>query len=471
MEKVDVLVIGAGLLGCFTARNLARYEMDILVLEKESDVSRGISKANTGIIYTGYDNRPGTRKSKLCIQANEAFDALVRQLDVPFSRPGSLLISFGPRADQVIKRKYIDGIHAGVKGLELLKGSAVKDLEPALADGITSALYSRSTGTVDPWELCIAAYENARENGVSFRFKSEVRSIRHESGRYLVETDLSCFSAGAVINAAGLASDKVREFIKKPLLRLYPTAADYIVLDTGEGKKLRHIIFHEEETGKGLTLVPTVDGNLLVGPTDHVPEDEAAAHSGYSVSSEGLEHLRKLCSEVAPSIDMDRQIRTFGSLRPNPYKVREEAGRIIRENTRIKDFSLLEEEGFFSLIGIKTPGLTFSNELGRLAADKAAAFTGRTALRTGFDPYRKAIVRIRDLSPDARAALIQQDPGYGEILCGCLEISRSEIVQAIRRGACDFEAIRRRTGTGMGRCQGSRCRKRILDILQDERQV
>ena len=120
MEKVDVLVIGAGLLGCFTARNLARYEMDILVLEKESDVSRGISKANTGIIYSGYDNRPGTLKSRLCIQANETFDTLAEQLGVPFKRPGSLMIGFGPRADRVISRKYHDGISAGMPAVSLL---------------------------------------------------------------------------------------------------------------------------------------------------------------------------------------------------------------------------------------------------------------------------------------------------------------------------------------------------------------
>ena len=469
MERVDVLVIGAGLLGCFTARNLARYELDILVLEKESDVSRGISKANTGIIYTGYDNRPGTRKSKLCIQANIAFDTLARQLDVPFSRPGSLLISFGPRADQVIKHKYTDGIRAGVKGIRLLDGNEACALEPALADGITSALYSHSTGTVDPWELCIAAYENARENGAQFRFDSEVRSVRFENSRFLVETDSALFSAGAVVNAAGLRSDKVREFIKKPLIRLYPSAADYMVLDTGEGKKLRHIIFHEGEAGKGLTLVPTVDGNILVGPTNRTPEYDPDAQSGYSVSSDGLEQLKRLCRAIAPSIDTEKRIRSFGSLRPNPFRVHEESGRIVREETRIRDFCFLEEEGFFSLIGIKTPGLTFSNELGRLAADKAAAFTGRTTLRKSFNPHRRAVTRARDLTEEERAALIRQDPGYGEIICGCMEVSRSEIIQAIRRGARDFEGVRRRTGAGMGKCQGSRCQKRIWDMLQNER--
>ena len=467
MKKTDVLVIGAGLLGCFTARNLARYDMDILVLEKNKDVSGGISKANTGIIYTGYDNRPGSRKSKLCIQANETFDALARELGVPFSRPGSLMISYGPNADEVLRRKYNDGMLAGIKGLALLTGSEAEKLEPALAGGISSALYSGSTGTINPWELCIAAYENARDNGAEFRFGSEVRSLRREHGRFLVETDRECFLAGAVVNAAGLFSDQVREMLEKPLLRLFPTAADYIVLDTSEGRKIRHIIFHESENGKGLTLVPTVNGNILAGPTDREPDEGAAAGTGLKTGASGLAELRRLCGRIVPSIDLDKQIRTFGSLRPNPYRVREESGSVVREEVRIKDFSLLEENGLFSLIGIKTPGMTFSNELGRLTADKAAAFTGRTALRKDFDPHRRPIVRARDLSAEDRAALIGQDPDYGEIVCGCLEVSRSEILQAIARGAGDYEGVKRRTGAGMGRCQGSRCRKKILDLLSE----
>ena len=467
MVKTDVLIIGAGLLGCFTARNLARYEADILVLEKEQDVSRGISKANTGIIYPGYDNRPGSLKSKLCVQANEAFDALARELDVPFQRPGSLMISYGPRADEVIRRKFLDGTAAGVKGLELLSGSDASRLEPCLEGGITSALYSRSTGTLDPWELCIAAYENARDNGAQFRFGSEVLSIKRESGRFLVETGTESFTAGAVVNSAGLCSDKVRELVEKPLVRLYPSAADYIILDPCESAKIRHIIFHEGEQGKGLTLVPTVDGNILVGPTNHEPDYLTGSGTGFRVSAGGLSELTQLCRKIVPSLDLEKQIRSFGSLRPNPYRVHEKSGRIVRDDARIKDFSLLEEDGFFSLIGIKTPGLTFSNELGRLTAQKAAAYTGRTSLRKDFDPCRKAIPRTRDLSVDERADLIRKDSGYGEILCGCMCVSKSEILQAAERGARDFEAVKRRTGAGMGRCQGSRCRKRIQDCLYE----
>lgn len=464
MTKADVIVIGAGLLGCFAARNLTRYDMDIIVLEKENDVCRGISKANTGIIYSGYDHKPGSEKYKLCVQANEEFDHLCNELGVPFERPGSLMVSYGPEADAVIARKYRNGVNGGVKGLKLLSGSEAEDMEPALAKGITSALYSSGTGTVDPWELCIAAYENARDNGASFVFGCRVTDIKRENGGFIIETDGEIYSASAVINAAGLSSDRIREMTEEPHVRLFPSAADYIVLDRRAGDAVSHIIFHESEDGKGLTIVPTVDGNLLIGPTNREASESETEARDMRTDSGGLSHLRKLCSEIAPGIDLGMQIRTFGSLRPDPYYVSLDGDEVEIRRESIKDIRIAEDDGLFSLIGVKTPGLTFSNELGRIVAEKAAAHAGKTDLNEGFDPRRKAIVRARDLSEEERAELIEQDSGYGEIICSCMDVTRSEVLQAVERGAFDFESVKRRTGAGFGKCQGSRCRRRIMDI-------
>ena len=465
MYKSDVIIIGAGLLGCFTARNLMRHPLSVLVLEQEADVCRGISKANTGIIYPGYDQKPGSQKGKLCVQANEAFDRLCEELDVPFARPGSLIVAYGPRADRQIQKKLKDGLEGGVKGLRLLTGEEAEEMEPALARGITSALYARDTGTLDPWELCIAAYENARANGAEFRFGSRVTEIRRIPGGFLVETERESFEASVVVNAAGLSSDKVRELVEKPKLRLYPTAADYIVLDKTARGTVKHIIFHEGEDGKGLTLVPTIDGNLLVGPTTRDASEEECEAMEMRVAAEGLEALKDLCGAVIPGLDLSQQIRTFGSLRPNPWPVTEKDGQILREDKSLKDFKLLEEDGLYSLIGIKTPGLTFSNELGKLVADKAADRLGKSALRTDFDPHRKGVLRARDLPEEEWAKLIDADPAYGDVICACMNVTRAEVLQAIARGASDYEGIRRRTGIGMGHCQGSRCRRRVLDCL------
>ena len=468
MVQTDALIIGAGLLGCFTARNLSRYDMDITVLEKEDDVCRGISKANTGIIYSGYDHKPGSEKHKLCVQANEAFDRLCGELEVPFRRPGSLMVSYGPKGDAVIARKFNDGIEGGVRGLKLLSGSQAEAIEPALAKGITSALYSSETGTVDPWDLCIAAYENARDNGARFIFGCTVAGIKRENGRFTVETDIGTYTAKTVINAAGLSSDKVREMREKPLIRLFPTAADYIVLDRSAGSTVGHVIFHEGEDGKGLTLVPTVDGNLLIGPTNREASEEETKEHDMRTARDGLELLKELCREIVPGLDLGKQIRTFGSLRPNPYYVSLCDGDIVKWEDNIKDIRITEDDGLFSLIGIKTPGLTFANELGKIVADRAAAYAGRTEPNADFDPHRKAITRVRDLSEEERADLIGRDSDYGEVVCPCMDVTKAEIVEAVKRGARDFEMVKRRTGAGFGKCQGSRCCRRVTDIITKE---
>lgn len=466
MIRTDVIIVGAGLLGCFAARHLTRYCADVIVLEKEGDVCRGISKANTGIIYTGYDHKPGSLKSKLCVQANESFDALCEELGVRFSRPGSLMIAYGPAADEVIRRKYNDGSSSGVRDIRIITGTEAEALEPALKKGITSALLSESTGTLDPWELCIAAYENAVANGAQFRFSAAVDEIRRDGQNFIVSAGDEIYIADAVINSAGLNSDKIREFTEKPLVRLYPTAADYIVIDRGSSRPVSRIIFHEGEDGKGLTVVPTVDGTTLVGPTNREADEDELSSEDMRVSETGLRSLRELCSEIIPSLDLASQIRTFGSLRPNPFYVSEEGGEIVKSSKSIRELSVMEEEGMFSLIGIKTPGLTFSNELGRIVAEKVIAYIGPKGENPDFDPSVRSIVRAGTLSVSERADLIETDPDYGDIVCSCMDVTAAEIKQAIRRGAADIEGVKMRTGACMGRCQGSRCRKKILELLE-----
>lgn len=468
MIETDVLIIGAGLLGCFAARSLCRYDIDITVLEKEDDVCRGISKANTGIVYSGYDHVPGSEKHKLCVQANEAFDNLCNELEVPFKRPGSLMVSYGPKGDAVIARKYEDGVGGGVRGLRLMSGDEAEAMEPSLAKGITSALYSSETGTVDPWSLCIAAYENAAENGAKFIFSCPVTGIKRVNGRFTIETGSVTYSAKAVINAAGLSSDMIREMTERPLIRLFPTAADYIVLDRSARDTVEHIVFHEGENGKGLTLVPTVDGNLLVGPTNREASEEETKERDMRTDRGGIDLLAELCGQVVPCLDLSCRIRTFGSLRPNPYFVSPCEDGFVKREDSIKDIRITEEDGLFSLIGIKTPGLTFAGELGKIVADRAAAYAEKTNPNPDFDPHRRAIVKARDLSEEERADLISRNNDYGEIVCPCMDVTKAEIIQAAERGARDFEMIKRRTGAGFGKCQGSRCRKRIMDIISKE---
>ena len=461
MQKQDIVVIGAGLLGCFAARALSAYELDVTVLEAREDVCTGVSRANTGIIYAGYDTKPGTLKTRLCIRANREMDALCRELDVPFSRCGSLMVACGERAEAVLRKKHADGLENGVDGLRLLSGAEARALEPQLTDRVTLGLFAPGTGTLNPWELGIAAYENARANGAEFRFGAAVNDIRRENGGFAVETGAETYFARAVLNCAGLAADRIREKCEAPLVRIFPSAADYLVLDDTARGFVRHVIFHEpEKKGKGLTLVPTADGNLLVGPTER---DERGAPG--ATDAAGLAQLRALCAEIVPALDLGQVIRSFGAERPNPYYVREERGVWLPEARGINSFIMLSERGLVSLIGVKTPGLTCAKALGDYAAEALLAFLGGAPKKTGFDPARRAIPNPRRMDEAARAAFVAANPDYGRIVCRCRGVSEGEVREAIARGAVSVDGVKRRTGAGMGRCQGGYCLQRVLALL------
>ncbi|MDE7262806.1 MAG: NAD(P)/FAD-dependent oxidoreductase [Oscillospiraceae bacterium] len=462
MEYTDVAVIGGGLLGCFAVRALTAYELQVTVLEEREDVCTGVSRSNTGIVYTGYDTKPGTLKTRLCVQANLEFDQLCRELDVPFSRCGSLMAGFGPRAEKVLEKKLAQGQANGVPGLELLEPEAVYTLEPNLAPGVRLGLYAPGTGTVNPWELGIAAFENARDNGAVFRFSEKLLHMERTAGGYRLETERGCYAARAVVNCAGLQADAVRELVRIPAIRIFPTAGDYLVLDDTVAGFIRHVIFHEpEEKGKGLTLVPTVDGNLLIGPTER-SRDSAP---DWATSQEGLETLYRLCAQVVPALPMNEVIRSFAALRPNPFEVRELDGWWIPQDKSISGFTILEEDGLISLLGIKTPGLTCARLLGEHIAECAARFLGGPGRNLQFNPYRRGIRRVHELDEAERDALIRQDPDYGEVVCQCRDVTKGEVLEAIRRGAATADGVKRRTGAGMGRCQGSRCGQTVMELV------
>jgi len=468
MERYDVVIVGAGLLGCFAARSLSRYDLRILVLERREDVCTGISKANTGIVYAGYDNKPDTLKAKLCVKANAGFADLCRELGVNFVRRGSLMIARGPRAQGILEGKFTQGLANGVPGLQLLDAGQVLEKEPNLCHTVTGGLYAPTTGVVNPWELGIAAFENARANGAEFHFREELLHMEARGDRFRLETDRARYDCRAVINCAGLSADGVRELLLSPRVRLFPSAADYLVLDDTAHGFIRHVIFHEPETeGKGLTLVPTADGNLLVGPTDHSWD----GRPGMGTDIAELSELRQLCAEIVPGLDLSQTIRNFGSLRPHPYAVYEEEGTIRREPRSISTFSVLEEAGLFSLIGIKTPGLTCAHELGEYVTGKILDYLGSVKPNPHFDPIRRPIPQPRTMNDMERAALIRDNKDYGQILCRCREVSRGEVLEAIGRGAVTVDGVKRRTGTGLGRCQGGYCTQAIWELLANSLEV
>ncbi|NLA86935.1 MAG: FAD-dependent oxidoreductase, partial [Clostridiales bacterium] len=341
-----------------------------------------------------------------------------------------------------------------------------------LSPEVTTGLYAPDAGTVNPWELGIAAAENAVGNGAAFHFNTTVDRIEKTDGGYTISAGGRTFFAGGVINCAGLYAGDVHDMISEPSVRVFPDAGDYYILDTKTSGMIHHVIFHEpEEKGKGLTLVPTVDGNILLGPSRVAAGDR---NDAFPTSAEGLEWLRELAGAVIPALPLSHIIRSFATLRPNPFYVRRspDTGDYIREDKSISDFMLHESESepkFLSFIGVKTPGLTCSNELGLYAAGRMAALLG-AAENDGFHPVNPAPLRLNALSFEERAGIVRQNPAYGNIVCRCRRISEGEIVDSIHRnpGAVTLDGVKRRTGAGSGRCQGGFCAQRIIEILARE---
>ena len=450
MRYVDAAVIGGGVLGCFAARNLRRWNISTALIEGEGDVCTGITRSNTAIVYAGYDNKVGSLKAQMTVRGNASFDSLCEELEVHFSRCGSLMVSYGPGADKVLKKKYDSGIQSGVPGLELISGAEANEMEPMLAPGISTALFAPSTGTVNPWQLGIAAYENAVHNGCEPLLNTRVLGIQKTDAGYVIETDGEAIACKVVLNCAGLNADQVQELLFPPSVRLFPTGADFLILDR-RVEKPNHIIFQEsEEKGKGVTAVPTVEGNLLLGPSQRPLYDRP-----WATTFEGMDFLREATARVLPGVDLGLVIRSFASVRPNPHRVIWKDGEYVPDGKSIGSFVIDNPgPGFWSLMGIKTPGLTCADQLGMYLAEQTAQFLDAPE-NSAFDPHRKAIVRYRN------------HPDYHQMICQCEHITRGQILEAIARGATTVDGIKRRVGSGMGRCQGSRCAYEIVKILKE----
>ena len=457
MRTYDAAVIGGGLLGCFAARNLRRWELSVALFEAREDVCTGISRANTAIVYSGCDHKPGTLKAEMTVRANAGFDRLCRELDVPFSRCGSLMVSLGEKGNRVLQRKYEQGQANGVPGLGLLSGVQARELEPGLTEKVSMALYAPGTGTVNPWALGIAAGENAAANGAEFFFNAKVMNIRPADGGYILETERESLFCRCVLNCAGLAADRVQALLSPPPVWIAPNAGDYLVLDRATENAPTHIIQYEpEDGGKGINAVPTVEGSLLLGPT------ERENSTDYAVCREGLAFIRKQAELLLPQVELNNTIRSFAAVRPNPRRA---------DGSSIGSFVIDNPApGFWSFIGIKTPGLSCAEELGRFGAAKAADYL-KAGPNSAFTPFRAGIKKARDMSDAQRNALIRENPDYGEILCQCEGVTKAEVLAAIRRGAVTVDGVKRRTGAGMGPCQGSRCQQRIVELLARELKI
>lgn len=455
MTMYDVIIIGAGVAGSSSARELSRYQVRACVLEKDEDVCCGTSKANSAIVHAGYDADEGSLMAKLNVQGNQMMEELSKELDFPFKRCGSLVVCLSQEDLPGLQALHDRGVKNGVKDLQIiLDKEKIHQLEPNLTDEVAGVLYAPTAGIVCPFNMNIAMAENACTNGVEFRFNTEVQKIQKIAGGWQLTTSTGTYEARCVVNAAGVYADRFHNMVSDRKIHITPRRGDYCLLDKSAGRHVEHTIFAlPNKYGKGVLVTPTVHGNLLVGPTAIDIEDKEST----ATTREGLDELISKAGMNVKNLPMRQVITSFAGLRAH-----EDGHEFIIEEVE-------GAEGFIDCAGIESPGLTSAPAIGKMVAEIL-----REKLDLQSDPdfqgTRKGILNPATLTMEERNALIREKPAYGNIICRCEMVTEGEILDAIHRplGARSLDGVKRRTRAGMGRCQAGFCSPRTMEILARE---
>ena len=449
----DVIIIGAGVSGCAIARELSRYKLKTMVLEKALDVCEGTSKANSGIAHAGYDAKPGTLKAKLNVEGSRRMKALSEELDFPYKQNGSLVLCFDEKDRSKLEELKKRGECNGVPDIRILNREEVLSLEPGAGEQVVSALYAPTGAIVCPFGLTIALAENAAVNGVEFQFGTKVKVIRKAAEGYLIETNKGSFETKLVINAAGVYADELHNMVSEEKMKLTPRRGEYLLCDKLSKGIPSHTLFQlPTALGKGVLVTPTVHGNLLIGPTAEDIEDK----EGIETTAEGMELIREKAALSVKELPLRQVITSFAGLRAHGGE----------------DFIIGEvpdAPGFIDVAGIESPGLTCAPAIGAYVADIVKKLLS-LAEKENFIAERRGIPSMALASRQERQRLILENPAYANVICRCEMVTEGEIIDAIRRpvGARTTDGIKRRTRAGMGRCQSGFCNPKVVEILARE---
>ncbi|WP_283690257.1 NAD(P)/FAD-dependent oxidoreductase [Clostridium perfringens] len=448
----DIIVIGAGVVGCSIARELSKYNLDVLVVEKNSDVSEGISKGNSGIVHAGYNEKIGTLKAKLNIEGNKIFDDLSRDLQFPFKRNGAFILAFSDEEMKTLESLKENGEKLGVEGLEILTREEALNIEPNLNKEIVGVLNVKTSGIVSPYEMTIALAENAAENGVEFKLNSKVTNIEKISEGYKVTlNNKEIVNGKLIINASGLEGAFLNNLVSMSKREINPVKGEYCLFDKVAGAMINKTLFQvPNKLSKGVLVTPTAEGNLLVGPN-------AVEGKTLETSREGIDEILDKSKKSLEELPVARILNTFSGIIPK---------------TKGGDFIIEEVEdakNFINVIGIDSPGLTAAPAIGVYVVNMIKERLDLVE-KKNFKKTREKIVRFSELSLEEKNKLIKEKPAYGHMVCKCEFVTEGEIVEAIHRPikALTVDAIKRRTRASMGGCQGIGCTLPISKILSRE---
>ena len=467
----DVAIIGGGIVGACIARELSKYKGHFCIIEKADDVACGTSKANSGIVHAGFDAKPGTLMAKLNVEGAAMYPELAKALHFDYKNNGSLVIAFNDDEMEHVQKLYERGQANCVPTLRVIDGEELHKLEPSVSEEACGALLAESAGIVSPYMATWAFAENAVMNGVKLFRETEVHGIEKNevsggaesgAGLFTIHTGKSDIQAKCVVNAAGLYADQISAMVGARDFVIKPRRGEYYLLDNKCASLASHTLFQTpDKMGKGVLVTPTVDGNILSGPTAADGDDKSATET----TAAGQNEVFRKSGKTIPDIPRRNIINSFAGVRALAYNA---------DGTAVNDFIIEEDakvRGFVNVGGICSPGLTAAPAIGVYVADIIEKIRGKSWDKNpDFVGVRKGIESFKDADDQRRAQLIEENPLYGRIICRCEMITEGEIVAAIKSpvGAVDLDGVKRRTRAGMGRCQSGFCSPRVTEILSRE---
>ncbi len=456
MEKTDIVVIGAGAVGCAIARELSKYDVKVTVVEMRDDIGGDASKSNSAIIHTGYDASPGTLESQLVVAANPMFDKVTEELDIPYKKLGAILPAFTEEQFEKlaeIKKKAFDN---RVYDVEYLSKEQILEKEPNLNPNVLGGLHIPRENIIDPFIYVQALAENAHENGTTFLTRTKVVDIIVENDQVTkVITDKGEIETKIVINAAALYCDEIAAMVGKAEYKVVPRRGQFYILDKNTSCKVQNIVLPiPTKITKGKLMCPTIHGNMLVGPTAEDLPDK----TNTGITSEGLESIFADVKNMIPNVNIRDSITQYSGLRPNR----------VPEGLHVDFYDDLK--GYINLSGVRSTGLTLSLAMGTYIAQKILETGFSMKKKDDFVNTRKGIPCFHEMNLEEKAEIIKENPLYGNIVCRCESITEGEIVAAIKRplGATTVDGVKRRVRAGMGRCQGGFCGPKVIEILSRE---
>lgn len=481
----DVLVIGGGVTGCAIARELRRHQLDVLLVEKGPDVASGQSSRNGGVVHVGVNFSKGSQKLSYCVRGNAMYRKLSHDLHVPYENKGQ--VTFARTKAEMLALEYVHrtALEKGVVGTKVMSLEELREVEPSVPDWSVGGLFLGTAGITNPHLMTIALAENAVQNGARVCLDTAVLDMTVEDGLITaVKTNRGTIHPKAVVNAAGVYADVIAQMADDRTFTIHPRVGTNIVMDkkvgglvrTSMGKTpftltpsqledipsdplsfIKATIASAKSHTKGIALIHTVDGNMLVGPhAEETPDREDT-----STDRTAVERIFKNQQEVQPDLSEADIIAYFTGVRSPTY----EEDFVVRPGVRTRNV--------FEAAGIQSPGLTAAPAIAVDIARWVRTYLSETndvQVNEAFDPVRHAAPVLAELSLEERAALIKENPDYGTIVCRCEAISKGEILDALRSPLPVYtvDAVKRRVRPGMGRCQGAFCLPSVMRIIADE---